>query len=307
MGRSIYLFMWGYQHSYRLHVQHLARDVLKELGAAGNADVLLVGARRPGSNNRNQVCIEPEDGKWSLPLFDGLLDAIESTYESHHLQNVFFGDEPSMRDKPEWMRRDSVRTSVAKTFESYDKNHGVTSFCGEPRYIEDYYVTPVVQIPNATFVQFPPLPPRPVSIRERGYGFRSLLHAAMYAVLQEATEEMQNPEPGRFLQRGMRSAEEIVRVAARNFLHTPGLSIDRRYNYSDLFGALNLVSSLLYEGAKGTGRLVLVNPENEAVDFLVKFAEPVPLHDPRWARKVLQMAASGSGIIGLSRTQWTVS
>ncbi len=64
-----------------------------------------------------------------------------------------------MRDKPEWMRRDSVRTSVSKALEAFDSEHNVTSFCGKVRRIGDYYVTPVIQIPNVTFVQFPPLPP----------------------------------------------------------------------------------------------------------------------------------------------------
>jgi hypothetical protein len=300
-GRSIYLFMWGYQESYRLSVRLLARSVLKELGAEADAEVLLVGVRNPSSKNPNPVCVEPEDGQWPLSLFDGLLDSVESTYQNHHLQNMFFGDEPSMRDKPEWMRRDSVCTSVAKALEAFDATQDVTSFCGEVRRIGDYYVTPVVQIPNATFVQFPALPPKIVGEGQRGYGFRSLIHAAMHAVLHEATEELHNPDPGRFTHRSMRNAEEIVRIAAKDFLHTPGLSIERRYVHTDLFDLLNLVSSLMYEGAKGIGHLIFVDPENEAVDFLARFAEPVSFRKPRWVRKVLQMATTGVGIIADSQ------
>ncbi|CAD0358760.1 hypothetical protein CFBP498_42910 [Xanthomonas hortorum pv. vitians] len=178
-GSIIYLFMWGYQASYRIHIQILARNVLKKLGAPADAELLLVGARRPGSENANQVCVEPEDGKWQLSLFEGLLDSVESTYQSHRLQNMFFGDEPSMRDKPEWMRRDSVRTSVSKALEAFDAEHNVTSFCGEVRRIDDYYVTPVIQIPNATFVQFPSLLSKPIDKGQQGSGFRSLIHAAV--------------------------------------------------------------------------------------------------------------------------------
>ncbi|MER1208915.1 hypothetical protein AAA587_08230 [Pseudomonas aeruginosa] len=300
-GSIIYLFMWGYQASYRVHIQILARNVLKKLGAPADAEVLLVGARHPSSENANPVCVEPEDGKWQLSLFDGLLDSVESTYQNHQLQNMFFGDEPSMRDKPEWMRRDSVRTSVSKALEAFDSEHNVTSFCGEVRRIGDYYVTPVIQIPNVTFVQFPPLPPKPVDKGQQGSGYRSLIHAAMHAVLHEATEELHNPDPGRFTHGSMRDSEEIVRVAAKNFLHTPGLSIERRYMSTDLFDALNLVSSLMYEGVKGIGQLILVDPENDAVEFLAKFVEPIPFREPRWVRKVLQMAAAGVGIIANSQ------
>ncbi|WP_223940270.1 hypothetical protein, partial [Aeromonas caviae] len=111
-GHYINLFMWGYQSHYRIQIQRLARDVLKRLGAPSEAEMILVGARSPNSDNRNPVCIEPEDGKWQLSLFDGLIDSIEFAYNNHEMQNLYFGDAPSMRDKPEWMRQDSVRTSV---------------------------------------------------------------------------------------------------------------------------------------------------------------------------------------------------
>jgi|SRR5690606_20816996 len=96
MSLGIYLFMWGYQESFRISCQMLIRDVLKELGAEGNAEVFLVGARAPESRNRNEICIEPEDGKWSLSIFRGLLDTIEAIYDTHHLQSMnrtgFVGD-----------------------------------------------------------------------------------------------------------------------------------------------------------------------------------------------------------------------
>ncbi len=300
-GSIIYLFMWRYQASYRVYIQILARNVLGKLGAPPDAEVLLVGARRPDSKNTNPVCVEPEDGKWQLSLFEGLLDSVELTYQNHRLQNMFFGDEPSMRDKPEWMRRDSVRTSVSKALEAFDAEHNVTSFCGEVRRIDDYYVTPIIQIPNSTFVQFPPLPSKPIDKGQRGSGLRSLIHAAIYAVLHEATEELHNPDPGRFTHQSMRDAEEIVRIAAKDFLHTPGLSIEQQYIHTNLFNTLNLASSLMYEGTKGIGQLILVDPESNVVEFLARFVEPVSFREPRWVRKVLQMAATGVGIIANSQ------
>lgn len=300
-GRVINLFMWGYQDTYRIRIQLLARDVLRELGAPAEAEVLLVGARSPDSGNRNPVCVEPEDGKWPLSLFDGLLDSVESAYRNHDMQNMFFGDEPSMRDKPEWMRRDAVHTSVGQALKAFEVEHDVTSFCGEVRRIGDFYVAPVVQIPNTIFLQFPPLHSKPIKQGQFGNGYRSLIHAAMAAVLHEATEELHNPDPGRFTHRSIRSAEEIVRIAAKDFMHTPGLSIDQRYVHTDLFDTLNLVSSLMYEGTKGVGHLILVDPNNDAVEFMVKFAEPVTFREPRWVRKVLQMATTGVGIIADSQ------
>ncbi|WP_413166106.1 hypothetical protein [Aeromonas salmonicida] len=300
-GHYINLFMWGYQSHYRIHIQRLARDVLKRLGAPSEAEVLLVGARSPNSDSRNPVCIEPEDGKWPLSLFDGLIDSIEFAYNNHEMQNLYFGDAPSMRDKPEWMRQDSVRTSVEQALKNFDEEHHVTSFCGAVRRIDDHYVTPIIQIPNSLFLQHPPLDHLPLRKGNNENGYRSLIHSAMGVILYEATEGLTKPEPGRSPHRAIRDAEEIIRIAAQKFMHTPGLSIDKHYMHDDLFATLNLVSSLMYEGSKGIGHLILVDPKNDVVEFMVKFAEPVTLREPRWVRKVLQMATTGIGIIADSQ------
>lgn len=297
MSRGIYLFMWGYQESFRISCQLLIRDVLKEIGAEVNAEVFLVGARAPESKNKNEVCIEPEDGKWNLSIFNGLLDSIESIYDNHHLKNMFYGDSASMRDKPKWMRQDSTRRAIENALKEYDESNEVMSFCGDTRRLDEYYITPVIQIPNSTFKKFPTLKPKLKGDGQQEYGYRSFIHAAIFTVLNEISEILQTPEPGRFTYNAMRSPEEIIRIAARSFLRTPGLSIEAKYYQGGLFDELNLVSSLMYEGGGGIGSLILVNSENEAIDYLVRFIEPVSFREPRWVRKVLQMAATESSII----------
>src|ERR1700733_6314276 len=98
-SNTITLFMWGYQSHYCVHVKYLMNDVLQELCAINvGGECLLVGARIPGASTSNEVCVEPEDGKWPLALFGGLLDAVEAEVKAHPLQNMYYGDEPSMRD-----------------------------------------------------------------------------------------------------------------------------------------------------------------------------------------------------------------
>lgn len=296
---TIKLFMWGYQSHYRSSVQYLARSVLKELGAGAEADVcvMLVGARRPGSDNPNPVCVEPEDGPWPLSVFDNLLQSIEFIYGDHPSQKIFYSDKASMRDKPEGMRRDSVSTAVARALAGFDAENGLISFCGKAHLVDDYYVTPVIQVPDAFFKVFPPLDARPPTHWGGGNGHRSLIHSALSAVLDEASQELLRPEPGRSLGGKMRNAEELVRIAARNFMHTPGIAITDQYTYSDLFDRFNLISSLLYEGAEGVGRIVLANPNSTSIEFMIRFHEPVPFREHRWARKVLQMAAADVALI----------
>lgn len=298
MKKLIKLFMWGYQPHFRRSFEYSMNEVMKELGVPeAGAECLLIGAKIPDRQNPNGVCVEPEDGKWPVDFFDGLLDLIEAEVTNNPLQNMYYTDEPSMQDKPENIRRDSVRRAVQKKLDAYDSNHGVRSFVGSPVPINDYYVAPVLQFPNELFKRFPPLR-EPVS-DDRFTGHASLIHAAVSEVLNEAHDELLRPDPGRYLDERSRSSGEIVRRAATSFMRTFGLAIaDSIYGVNrNLFERFNLISSLMYEGAKGTGRLLLAKPDDRSVDMFLKFVEPMPFREHRWSRKVLQMASPNIALI----------
>lgn len=294
---TIYLFMWGYQPHFRALLESRSKDVLAQIGAGLAPKVLLVGARAPGNKNPNPVCIEPEDGEWPLTLFSGLLDAIEDTVSNHHLQEIFYSDEQSMRDKPEVIRRDSVTTAIREALLPYDVDNDVHSFCGRAYPVGDYYVVPVIQIQKSIFQQFPPLIETVSDDPWASQGYRSFIHACMGTLLSEATDELRRPDPGRSSFGNMRLAAEIVRNAATSFMRTPGVAVQKRYTHADLFERFNLISSLMYEGAEGTGQLLLTDPENEAIDYVLRFKVPVPFREPRWARKILQMAANDIALV----------
>lgn len=81
--------MWGYQPTFRRLYESLMSDVMKELGISEPAvECLLVGAKSLGCLNPNSVCVEPEDGKWNIDSFDGLLDLFEKEVARHPLQTA---------------------------------------------------------------------------------------------------------------------------------------------------------------------------------------------------------------------------
>ncbi len=296
-GQEITLFMWGYQAHFRFQFEHLMDSVMKEL-AVQNAGVkcLLVGAKAPGAKAGHDVCVEPEDGEWPVALFAGLPAAIDDNIKTHPLQNMFYGDAPRMQDKPENIRRDSVRKAVQAALLPYDESRKVRSFAGAPAPVGGYYVVPVLQLPNAIFERFRPL--REPVTDGRSTGVPSLIHATVNQVLREAYDELLRPDPGRFISGRSASPDEIVRRAASHFMYTPGIAIgDKSLGGPNLFERFNLISSLMYEGAEGTGRLLLANPDGGAVDVALALEEPVPFREPRWARKVLQMASSETALI----------
>ncbi|GMV19520.1 MAG: hypothetical protein AMXMBFR56_77440 [Polyangiaceae bacterium] len=294
---SINLFMWVYQPHFRIEFEHLLDSVLREIGAEEvGGKCLLVGAKMPDAKVAHDVCVEPEDGQWAVSLFAKLPEAISEHIKNHPLKNMYYGDEPSMRDKPENIRRDSVRQAVQDALVPYDAQSNVRSFAGAPAPVDGYYVVPVLQLPNAVFERFRPL--REPVTDGRFVGDSSLIHSAVRHVLDEAHDELLRPDPGRYLRGRHASAAEIVKRAASSFMYTPGVAIgDRGYARWNLFERFNLISSLMYEGAEGRGRILLANLDSGAVDVVLALAEPVPFSEPRWARKILQMASLETALL----------
>ena len=292
-GKLISLFMWGYQQHFRSVFKSCMNGVMEELGVPeARAECLLVGVKIPDRENPNDVCVEPEDGKWPIDLFDGLLDVIKTEVANHPSRDIFYSDELSRQDNLEYIHRDSVRRAVQKALDAYDSEHGVRSFAGRPAPVNDYYVVSVLQLQSELFKRFPPL--REIAPVD---GYASLIHAAVAEVLAEAHDALLRPDPGQDLGGRLRSPEEIVRRAAAWFTYTLGVAIGDIFHGHQIFERFNLISSLMYEGTKGTGRLLLAKPDGGAVDILLKLAEPVPFRKSRWSRKVLQIASSETALI----------
>ncbi|WP_414610616.1 hypothetical protein [Stenotrophomonas pavanii] len=295
---EISLFMWGYQTHFRIILELAAKEVLRNLGVTTDAKALLVGVRRPGRTNFNDACIEPEDGPWPRALLDTLVTTADRFELTHPLLDALYGDERAMSEKPENIRRDSVRLAVSSSLATYDQDNGVRSFVGRASPIGDYHVVPVVQVPETLLLKHPPLGAYvPKGMSGFNAGFPSFVHAALATVLDEAVVELQRPDPGSNLRGNMRNSAEIIRIAAREFMRTPALFVSDSYVPSDLFGRLNLISSLLYEGARGVGRLLLTSPSHPGVEYLLRFKTPVRMDDSRWTRKVLQLAGPSAALV----------
>ena len=285
MGRHlIKLFMWGYQPHFRIMLKNRAKDVFKLLGVDVEPQVLLVGALSPNKKNPNPVCVEPEDDEWPLDLFDNLHTSIAEISRCHEHQQIFYTDEQSMLEKPERIHCDSVRKAVKQSLEPFDVKHDLYSFCGNACLVNDYYVVPVIQVPQWLFDKFPPLKQITKTNQPTWQGPVSFIHACMIELLKEAVNELKQTEPGKSLCDGVKRADEIVRDGATNFMLTPGAAVTSRYVYTDLFERFNLISSLMYEGLEGSGYLILANPENPSIDYLLNFEEPVPFRESRWVR-----------------------
>lgn len=311
MKRTITHFMWGYQQHFRFHLEYTSRQLLSALGVALEPEGILVGVRAPEISEGFPACVEPEDGKWELTLFSECLARVEEIYANHPDQDIFYGDEPSMRDKPEWIRRKSVRQAVEEALAPYDEENGVRSFCGAPTRVGRYYVVPVLQVSRAAFDVLPALP-GPLCFME-WTSSTGLVEALLLEILADASEALGEKEPGRGLDFFSPDPPAILRRAARGFCRAVSLLV-RDIMLQDLFDTLNGVSALKYEGTETKGEMVFAPDDCAAVARRMVFASPIPLAPSRLVRKLVEMSGDGlailcsssKGLSGLATVEYTV-
>lgn len=301
--QSINQFIWGYQEHFRINLSSLAERVLGAIGVDVRPKTFLVGVLAAEievseTHYRHAVCVEPEEDTPLVELFADLRDQVLAAEPAHELKNIIYGDEASMRAKPERIWRLVVAQQIRRTFDEFGDAKNTRSFVGYPVRIGDYRVAPVIQIPETVFAEHPPLQK---SGRGRMGIRQSLVEAAISQVLEEGTRQLSSPDPGRFFDDGTRSAEEVVALSAAKFLHAPGVLITQEIPDFDLLRVFNGISLMRYERGEGIGRLLLIDPTHPKLSYLLKLETPVPLRNARWARKILEMAKGEVAVIADSK------
>ncbi|AMS43252.1 diadenylate cyclase [Aminobacter aminovorans] len=292
MRHTINLFMWGYQSHFRLSLEHLARRVFELIGAEIEPKVLLVGLRRADLSTGHPVCIEPEDGEWPLTLLDRIVDEVNEAIPNHPMQRMFYGDDISMREKPDNIRRLTITEQVQRRLDVEGRKQGRRTFCSQPYRVSDYDVVCTLQVPEYLFRQYPAF----VTIWNGEPNEASFVHSCINQILKEGRRGLMQPDPGRQIaDDAMRSAPEVIRRAAARFMATP--FIEGRFAGCDMFDAINAVSQAQYEGEAGAGRLIFASANDPNLSFVLKFDRPAALTQTRWARKLLQMSTSEAALI----------
>lgn len=291
MQRTMKLFMWGYQAHFRLDLESLATSVVQRVTPELQPKALLIGLRRPGEQDDNAVCVEPQSEAWPVQLFAELPRQVDALIRTEALRDLVLDSARAQRDKPEVLRQNAVHRAVAAAMAGYDDRHDTVSFCGRAAAVEKFHVVPILQVPRSRLSAYPVLDVPHGDGRLQAP--TSLLHAIFDVVLEEAYEELVHPEPGRFHTRMTRNADELRREAARRFMKGIGLAIGDRYWYGDLFDRLDLISSLRTDEGDEKGQLVLASADHPALHYSLRVAEPVPLREHRWARRMLRMAGDG--------------
>ena len=286
MARTISLFMWGYQPYFRVFMECRAREVLQLTAPTLQPKALLVGIRTPDKREGHPVCVEPEDNEWDPATFFVCADRAEEMCSTHPDHSILYGDVPRMRDKPENIRRKSVRQAVEEAIAPYDSSHGTVSFCGVATRVAGYHVVPILQFDAQQLREYPRLP---APVHSQGFvAPAGLLEGAILCLLDEASGALSAREPGRFIDAFHTDPYAILRNAGDSFCAAITLATGD-LELQGLFEALNVISSLPYEGTGAIGELLFAPVSTDGVNFRVRLRAPVSLRDHKLARKMIEM------------------
>ena|ERR1044072_1478079 len=146
MGTTIDHFMWGYQDTFRIHVQVSADFALKKLDVDLQADVFLVGILEETKQRRFLACVEPENEHWIESEAFNNVQQDAATICTNYVESQMRQSHPlAQQRQDDFLHRRSIRDEILQVIERHDaKPSNRTSFASiVPELVEGYLVSAV--------------------------------------------------------------------------------------------------------------------------------------------------------------------
>lgn len=281
--KSITLFMWGFQGSFRRSVEMGLEQSLRVLGIAAEPTVFLIGLLAEGGS-RHPLCLEPEDGPIVPADFDGLDEKATELYEQDPDSKLHFSSRWHHEMRHREMRHRAYGTAISEVLE---EKLGLRFFVGLPTLVEEHFVFTAVGLPEETLDAAPQL--RSGIALDRYPVTQSLLRGAIDETLRLSSRALHDPTAGSGISLGEDPAD--VAKAAGNALVRSATMLSGYEMPSELFDGLNRVATMRYERRVGNGSLILADAGSEHVIRSVTLREPVPIRETRTLRKLLEISS----------------
>ena len=276
--------MWPYQLGFRAMVEIEAETLLDQTGLAGYPEVRLIGFPVAGSQG-GRICIEPDEGIYAPADLDAVLARAQALYGQHPEYGMYYGDATSRREQPARLRDEMRAAAVQEILGEHPQSAGRTFFASRSARIANHEVHVVISIDTDALDRVPhfgvPADPRSPAVR-------SIVHAIIFELLEQAHRELYIPDAGHVGVGGFSyDAPEIALRAVRRMLRT-ALHLAGYDFASQAVPQLQAFVSLLYEGRPNAGHLLIAPEDDPAVTTEVRLAEPVHLTNKRQLRKLLE-------------------
>jgi hypothetical protein len=286
--------MWGYQTHFRAEMERYSRQAFAALGASIELNALLIGVRLPDVANDHPVCIEPEDEEWDISTFTEVHRRADEICTTHPDQNLYYGDEPSMLDKPENIRRKSVREAIQEVLSRLDADRGTYSFCGLPVRLGNFHVAPVLYAAKSDIDTFPNLG-KPFQLQE-WISTTGIVQALTSHLLAQISDKLSTREPGRFFGVFDSDYSGLLRKAGTTLCDAITLAL-KDIHLQGVFENLNKISELRYEGGETLGTIIFSCKDLPTLNHQISLRRPISLSSHKLARKVIEISDKQLGCI----------
>ena len=156
MTKTIYQFMWAFQHTFRMSVQRDVQRVLSQIGLQvhDKVIVLLIGLAAR-DDVRHKKCIEPEDGPLTVEDLRLVKDRTAEIFGADPASRLHHGD-PRHHEKQRRALFIHCRAqAIAEAIQESGKYEGLCFFVSGSAPIEGYEVHTCIGIPNEALDSVP--------------------------------------------------------------------------------------------------------------------------------------------------------
>jgi hypothetical protein len=274
--------------SFREGFQAGALRVLGRLPGTLAPATFVLGIPAPGNPSR-RVRVAPSDAPFAavLPRIEERIAEIER--DADEASPGAFG---RAQKKLGLGRAEVAVAAAAEVLREHGRRSDRKSFCAGAVRMLGHYVVPVLQVRRDAYLALPRLRS---GARGLGHGVDGFADAVVAEILREAEEELRKPRPGKSLY--WLDPDVVARAAGTALLFEAAAAGHQVSDTHALLDRLNVISATRYERRVGRGRIVITRPEHPALRYKIRLSTPIPLGEPQWTRKVLEMASDGIALL----------
>lgn len=294
MAYTIDHFMWGYQSHFRINQKCACERIFQLLDERFAPQVFLVGILIEQQENSFLACVDPEQDLWAVSSdFNEALQVADGIRNGYNERALMHSHPLAQKWHDDALVRRSIRDAIEQIVENHPaKPSDLIYFVSDPTRVEGYMVSVVLGLQKTILEEHPSLSSSSVPIHE----YRdmpvpvSLMEATIESYLSKASGELRLPDPG--CGSSEMNADEILRDGASRMMLGLAYRVDQGCieGWHGLLGSCTNIARTYYEGAEGSGTIVLAKEDHPSLKKTILFENPPRLSATRAARKLLQLA-----------------
>ena len=272
----------------------MCKSIFQLLDERFEPQVFLVGVLAQEKENHYPACVDPEQDFWAVSNdFDKALQVADRIRNGYKERALMHSHALAQKWHDDALVRRSIRDAIEQIIGDHPaKPSDLIYFVSDPTIVEGYMVSVVLGLQKPILEEHPSLSSSSVPIHEhRDMPVpTSLIDATVKSYLGRASGELRLPDPG--CGTSEMNADEILRDGASRMMMGLAYRVDQGCieGWHGLFGSCTNIACTYYEGAEGSGTIVLAKQDHPGLKKDIVFQNPPRLSATRAARKLLELA-----------------